>query len=335
MQKVLIVASGFAQASREPIEMLEEAGFLVEERDYGPGGLNENEPEFCRIVKDADALIVTAIEKVTTRVFQSAGRLRMVAIRSSGFEGTDLKAATDHGVLVTHNPGANRQAVADVAIGLMLSVSRRIGWMDRGMREGKYRELRIKAKDIYGKTLGIIGLGRIGKTVAIRATGFNMRVLYHDIVDYPEFAREQGVEKVPLEKLLKHSDIVTLHVPLDDSTREMIGAQEINEMKRGAILINTARGEVVDERAIYDAVVNEHLYGYGTDVHEKEPPVFMDLLRLEEVVSTPHVAGVSEEGLINMAREAAAKVIQFVKNGEIPGDVLNPEVIEKIDLSME
>ncbi|GAH75188.1 unnamed protein product, partial [marine sediment metagenome] len=157
MLKVLVVASGFSQATRQPIDIMEKAGLLVKDLDYGPGGLNHDEPEFCRIVKGVDALIVTAIEKVTRRVFESADRLKMVAIRSSGFEGTDLRAATDHGVLVTHNPGANLQAVADMALGLMLSVSRRIGWMDRGIREGKYRELRITTKDIHGKTLGIIG----------------------------------------------------------------------------------------------------------------------------------------------------------------------------------
>lgn len=330
MLKVLIVASGFSQATRQPIDMMEEAGLLVQELDYGPGGLNQKEDEFCRIIKGANAVIVTAIERVTRRVFESADRLKMVAIRSSGFEGTDLRAATDHSVLVTHNPGANRQAVADMALGLMLSVSRRIGWMDRGMREGKYKELRINTRDIYRKTLGIIGLGRIGKVVAIRAKGFDMKILYHDIVAYPEFADKHGIEKVSLEQLLNDSDIVTLHVPLDESTRNMIGEREIRMMKRGAILINTARGGIVDEKAIYSALVDGHLYGYGVDVHEKEPPTFSDLLRLDNVVATPHVAGASEQGLINMATETAEKVIQFLKDRKIPEDVLNPEVLSKI-----
>jgi len=332
MFKVVVVASGFSQATRQPIDMMEKAGLLVQEMDYGAGGLNQDEPEFCRIVKGVDALIVTAIEKVTRQVFESADQLKMVAIRSSGFEGTDLRAATDHGVLVTHNPGANRQGVADMALGLMLCVSRRIGWMDRGMREGKYKDLRITTKDIYGKTLGIIGLGRIGKAVAIRAKGFAMKIIYHDIVAYPEFAGEHGIEKVSIEKLLNDSEIITLHVPLDESTRNMIGEPEIKMMKRGVILINTARGGIVDEKAVYSALVNEHLYGYGADVHEKEPPIFLDLLHLDNIVATPHMAGASEQGLINMAIETAEKVIQFLINQTITEDVLNPEVLSKIEV---
>jgi phosphoglycerate dehydrogenase-like enzyme len=328
--KVLVVASGFSQATRTPINMMKEAGFLVEELDYGPGGLNQDETEFCRIVNGVDALVVTATERVTRRVFESADMLRMVAIRSSGFEGTDLKAATDHNVIVTHNPGANRQAVAEMAIGLMISVSRRISWMDKGMRDGKFKELRVTGKDIYKKTLGIIGMGRIGKAVAIRAKGFEMKVIYHDIVAYPEFSSVHGIEKVPLEQLLKGSDVITLHVPLDETTENMIGPQEVEIIKQGAILVNTSRGGVLDEKAVYLALVNDHLYGYGADVHEREPPTFLDLLRLDNVVTTPHIAGVSDQGLRNMAMETAQKVIQFIKDEQIPDDVLNPEVLHRI-----
>jgi len=330
MFKVLVVASGFSQATRQPIDMMKGVGFSVEELDYGPGGLNQDEAEFCRIIKGVDALIVTATEQVTRRVFESADMLKMVAIRSAGFEGTDLKAATDHRILVTHNPGANRQAVADMTLGLMLSVSRRIVWMDKGMREGKYNELRLAAKDIHRKTLGIIGLGRIGKAVAIRAKGFEMKLFYHDIVAYPEFAHDHGIEKVSLEQLLKVSDIVTLHVPIDESTRYMIREREVKMMKKGAILINTCRGGVLDEKAVYSNVVNGHLYGYGADAHEKEPPTFLDLLRLDNVVTTPHLAGLSEQGIMNMAIETAEKVIQFLKEGRIPDDVLNPEVLSRV-----
>lgn len=234
-------------------------------------------------------------------------------------------------MLVTYNPGANRQPVADMAMGLMLCVSRRIGWMDRGMREGKFGELRVKAKDIYRKTLGIIGLGRIGKAVAIRAKGFDMRIIYHDIVEYRDFAEEHGIRKVPMDQLLREADVVSLHVPIDESTRGMIAEAETKMMKAGAVLINTCRGGVVDERAVYSALVEGHLYGYGTDVHAEEPPSFLDLLRLDNVVSTPHVAGVSEDGVVSMATTAAKKVIQFLKEREIPEDVLNPEVLKKLE----
>jgi phosphoglycerate dehydrogenase-like enzyme len=330
MWKALIVVPGFTTGSREPIKMLQNAGFEVLESDYGLAGLNNNEPEFCRIVKGVDVLIVTAMDRVTRRVIENADKLKMVAIRSAGFEGTDLKAATDHGVLVTHNPGANRQPVADMTMGLMLSVSKRIGLMDRGMRSGGFNEVRVTAKDIYQRRLGIIGLGNIGKAVAQRAKGFDMKVIYHDIVAYPDFADAYGIEKVSLDQLLCRSDIITLHVPLDDSTRAMIGASQIQRMKKGVILINTCRGGVVDEKAVYSALVSGHLYGYGTDVHETEPPAFLDLLRHDHVTSTPHVAGASQEGLNTMAATTVRKVIQFIKDKIVPENVLNPDVLTRL-----
>jgi len=327
MRKILIVVPGFVKWSREPIEILKNAGFHVVEKDYGLAGLNKDEEEFCRIIKDVEAVIVTAMDKVTRRVIESGEKLKMIAIRSAGFEGTDLKAATDHGVLVTNNPGANRQAVADMTIGLMLSVSRRINLMDRGMRLGKFDDIRFNSKDIYKKQLGITGLGNIGKAVAERATGFKMDIIYHDIVAYPEFADFHHIQKVTFEQLLKESDIISLHVPIDDSTRNMISVPQIRLMKDDAILINTCRGGVIDEEAIYAALLENKLYGYGTDVHANEPPNFMALLKHDHVVSTPHIAGVSEDGLNSMAMKTTEKIVQFLVKHQIPDDVLNPAVI--------
>jgi len=330
MFTVVNVVPGFAKVSRRPIELMLEAGFDVSELDYGLAGLNQDEDEFCRIVQGVDAIIVTAMDVVTRRIMEHADRLKMIAIRSAGFEGTDLAAATDHGILVTHNPGSNSDPVADMAIGMILSVSKRIGWMDRGMREGKFQELRVNAKDIYTRTLGIIGLGKIGKKVAIRAKGFSMKIIYHDLIQYGDFEKEHGVEKVSLDQLLARADVISLHVPVDETTWRMIAKPQIEKMKPGVILVNTCRGGVVDEKAIYDALINNHLYGYGTDVHEEEPPTFMALLRHEHVVSSPHVAGISEDGLNNMAMLTAGKVVRFLTAGEIPDNVLNPEVLAKL-----
>lgn len=329
MPKVLVVVSGFALASLKPIEMMKEAGLEVVEVDYGPGGLNKDEPEFCRIIKGIDGLIVSGVEKVPRRVIEGADRLKLIVFRGVGYDGMDLAAATDHGIMVVNNPGSNRKAVADMAMGLILSVSRKIGWMDRGMREGKYSDLRVITYDVSEKTIGIIGLGRIGKSVALRAKGFEMDLLYHDIVEYPDFANEQGIKKVSLEALLKNADIVTLHVPLDGSTRKMIGEEQLKMMKSDAILINTARGGLIDEQALYTVLKSGHLYGYGADAHEKEPPVFHDLLQLDNVVTTPHMAGVSQQALINMSVACAEKMIQFFVEEKIPGDVINSEVLEK------
>jgi D-3-phosphoglycerate dehydrogenase len=328
MQNVLIGCAGFALASRKPIEMMIDAGFNVHEPDYKTGELNNNVPEFCRIIKEIDVLVVSGAERVPRAVIESGDNLKMITVRGAGYDGIDLEAATEAGVLVTRNPDTNTKAVADMAIGLMLAVSRKIAWMDRGMREGKYADLRVITYDMYEKTMGIIGLGRIGKTMALRAKAFEMPVLYHDIVEYSEFANEHGIQKVPQETLLKESDFITLHVPLDDSTRKIIAGPEIQMMKSGAILINTARGGLIDEQALYPALVEGKLYGYGADVHEKEPPSFMAFHSLENVVTTPHMAGVSQQALINMSMGCAEKVIQYIIYKEIPEDVLNPEVLE-------
>ena len=182
MPTVLIGCQGFTTAGRKPIEMMKEAGFTVREPDYKPGDLNENVPEFCRIIKGVEALVVSGAEKVPRPVIESGDQLKMIAVRGVGYDGVDLAAATERGVLVTRNPKSNTKAVADMAVGLMLAVSRKIALMDRGMRGGKYSELRVMSYDMYEKTLGIIGLGRIGKTMALRAKGFEMNILYHDIV---------------------------------------------------------------------------------------------------------------------------------------------------------
>lgn len=328
MSEVLIVVPGFVKDRRTPLDHMERAGLKVRLVDYGLAGLNKEEDEFCRLIKDAQAVIVTAMDRVTRRIMSSAPDLRMVAIRSAGFEGTDLEAATDLGVLVTHNPGANRQAVADMAMAMMLAVSRRIGFMDRGMRQGGYDEFRILGKDLYRATLGIIGLGRIGKATALRALGFEMRVLYHDIVEYPEFAAGHGLTKVSMEQLLQESDFVTLHVPLDESTRHMINTKALDLMKPDAILVNTCRGEVVDEAAVKKALQNQTLSGFGTDVYAHEPPVDLELVNMKNVISTPHISGITTDGLFNMAMSTARKVVEFLIEGRIPENVLNPQVLK-------
>jgi D-3-phosphoglycerate dehydrogenase len=326
MHQALIVIPGFVK-SRDLITTLENSGFNVIEKNYGLAGLNKNEDEFCRIVRDVDTLFVTAMDRVTRRIIESANNLKIIAIRSAGSEGTDLKAATDHGIVVTNNPGANRQAVADLTFGLMLDVSRRISLMDRGIRKGEFDKIRVFSMDINTKKLGIIGLGNIGKAVAERAKGFKMDVVYCDIVEYPEFAAQNNIKKVSLNQLLSESDIVSLHVPINETTRNMISSSQIALMKKNAIVINTCRGGVVNERAVYSALVEKKLFGYGTDVFEAEPPNFPELLNLDSVVSTPHIAGVSEDGLYNMAKKSVEKVIGFICEGRLPENILNPDVV--------
>jgi phosphoglycerate dehydrogenase-like enzyme len=176
--------------------------------------------------------------------------------------------------------------------------------------------------------VGIIGLGNIGKKVAQRLQGFEVRVIANDIVDYPEFRQKYNIPYYTKEELLQMSDFVTLHVPLDDSTRLMIGEERLRLMKPSAFLINTARGEVVDEQALYKALTQGWIAGAGLDVYKEEPPKFRALIELENVVCTPHSAGLSREASYAMAMEAVKKIIAYF-SGKIPENVLNPEVFKK------
>lgn len=324
MAKAFILSGKFAEVSRDPIDALEKAGFTVEEKDYDRA-TSAQEEEICRAVQGADVLIVTGMFPVTRRVLESTDRLRMVAIRSAGFEGTDLAAAAERGVVVTHNPGSNASSVADMAIGLMLAVSKQIAKKDREIRKGLYN--RGGGEDLFRKTVGIIGLGNIGKLVAKRLQGFEVEILANDIVAYPDFMERYRILGCSKEELLRRADFITVHVPLDDSTRGMINEARLAMMKPGAFLINTCRGPVVEEQALYKALVNGRIAGAGLDVFENEPPEFRPLLELENVVSTPHSAGLSREASYAMAMDTVGKVIAFF-TGKVPENVLNPDVLE-------
>ncbi len=321
--KALIMTKKFSEVSREPIEKLEEAGFFVDERSYETV-TSITEEEFCELIKGFDVLVVTGMFPVPRRVIEAADRLKMIAIRSSGFDGTDLEAAREKGVLVTHNPGANADSVADMTVGLMLAVLKKIAKLDRKVRSGGWE--REGTLDMHGKVLGIIGIGRIGKLVAKRVQGFDMTIVANDIVEYPEFLERYEIESVSKEELLKKADIVTIHTPLDPSTRGMIGEERLRLMKRNAVLVNTARGAIVDAMALYKALKEGWIAGAGLDVHMAEPPTFRLLVELDNIVSTCHVAGLSDGASYNMAMQTAEKIIAYFR-GEMPESVLTPGIV--------
>jgi D-3-phosphoglycerate dehydrogenase len=320
--KALIMTKKFAEVSREPIEKLEEAGFIVDERSYETV-TSITEEEFCELIKGFDVLVVTGMFPVPRRVIEVADRLKMIAIRSAGFDGTDLEAAREKGILVTHNPGANADSVADMTVGLMLAVLKKIAKLDRKVRSGGWE--REGTLDMHGKVLGIIGIGRIGKLVAKRVQGFDMAIVANDIVEYPEFLERYEIESVSKEELLKRTDIVTIHTPLDASTRGMIGEERLRLMKKNSILVNTARGPIVDAMALYKALKEGWIAGAGLDVHMTEPPTFRPLVELDNIVSTCHVAGLSDGASYNMAMQTVEKIISYFR-GEMPESVLTPGV---------
>lgn len=321
-QKVLIMAKKFAAVSREPMERLENAGFLIDERDYDTVG-SITEEEFCELIQGFDVLVVTGMFPVSRRVIESADRLKMIGIRSAGFDAIDVEAAREKGVLVTHNPGSNADSVADMAVGLMLAVLRKIVKLDRMIRNGGWE--RERSLDMNGKVLGIIGIGRIGKTVAKRVQGFDMTIIANDIVEYQEFVERYQIESVSKEELLERADIVTIHTPLDDSTQGLIEEKRLRLMKKTGILINTARGPIVDERALYKALKEGWIAGAGLDVHTTEPPSFRPLVELDNVVSTCHTAGLSDGASYNMAMQTVEKIITYFRGG-MPECVLTPGV---------
>ncbi|RLG50608.1 MAG: D-glycerate dehydrogenase [Thermoproteota archaeon] len=283
-------------------------------------------------VRGKDALVSLLTDKIDAEVMDASPNLRIIAQYAVGFDNIDLKAATERGIYVTNTPGVLTETVADFAFALMLAAARRVVEADRYVREGKWKvgwhPTMMLGYDVYERTLGIVGLGRIGSAVARRAKGFNMKVIYYDVRRRPELERELGVEYRPLEELLKDSDFVSLHVPLTPETRHMIGERELRMMKKTAVLVNTARGPVVDEKALYRALKEGWIAAAALDVFEKEPtPVDNPLLELSNVVVAPHIASASFETRSRMAEMVAENLIAFLE-GRTPPNLVNKEVVE-------
>ncbi|HID55069.1 TPA: D-glycerate dehydrogenase [Candidatus Poribacteria bacterium] len=282
-------------------------------------------------VRGIDALLPLLTDKVDAEVMDSAGgSLKIIANYAVGYDNIDVEAATKRKIAVTNTPGVLTETTADMAWALMFAVARRVVEADKFTRAGKFKgwgPMMFLGGDVYGKTLGVVGVGRIGSAVAKRAKGFNMKVLYTDVRRNEEIEREVGAKKVELDELLRESDFVTLHVPLMPSTRHLIGERELKLMKKTAYLINTSRGPVVDEKALVEALKEGDIAGAGLDVYEDEPDLAPGLADLDNVVLTPHIASASVETRTRMATLAAENIIAFFE-GKRPPTIVNPEVLE-------
>jgi len=274
-------------------------------------------------------LICLLTDTIDEEVFQGCPGLKVVSNVAVGYNNIDVKAATRHRVMVTNTPGVLDDTTADFTWALLMAAARRVTEADRFVRAGKFTEwclMLFLGQDIYKKTLGIVGLGRIGKAVARRAMGFGMRILYTDVRRAEETVeRELGATFVDKETLLRESDFVTLHVPLFPETTHYISERELNLMKPTAILINAARGPVVDEKALVRALKEKRIAGAGLDVYEREPLVEPDLLELDNVVLAPHIASASVETRTRMAVMAVENCIAAV-TGKRPPNLVNTEV---------
>lgn len=308
MVKTLITTFPPQFDSHDVRAMLEEVGSEVE-LVYPASKLTEN--EIIELLQGVSALIAGS-EPLTERVLEAATDLKIIARTGVGVDNIDLQAAHKRGVRVTITPGLNSKAVADMTLGLLLSVARRVCYSDGRMRRRRWEQ--TIGLDLAGKVLGIVGLGAIGKLVARRALAFEMQVLAYDPVPDTEFAYTQGIEYIDRDRLLAVSDFVSLHLPLSEETRGCIGERELRRMKPTACLINTARGAIVEEDALYRALHEGWIVGAGLDVFLKEPPMDSPLLELDNIVMTPHIASWTEDTWAAMARQAATEVIRALRD---------------------
>ncbi len=297
------------------------AGHDVYVHDPTPPPARLSEQELARLAGGAEAVITVLSDPLGAAFFEACPRLRVAAQFAVGYDNIDVEAARRQGVVVTNTPGVLTEATADMAFALLLACCRRITAADRYVREGRFHRwetMLLLGAELHGKTLGIVGMGRIGGAVARRARGFGMRVLYHNRTPSPE-ADALGATRRPLEALLSESDIVSLHCPLNAQSRRLIDAAALARMKPGAYLINTARGPIVDEAALVEALRAGRLAGAGLDVFEDEPRVHPGLLGLEQVTLAPHLGSATHETRRAMA-EMCARAVRAVLDGaaEIP-----------------
>lgn len=289
-------------------------------------------PELAKICREMEIeAILSSSTPVNKQVIEQASRLRVVSQLGKGYDNVDVAACTAHKIIVTNVIGAPEESTADITFALILSAARRIVEGDRYVRGGQWKSWLWKLLwgfDVYGKTIGLYGFGAIGQAVARRAGGFSMRVLYHTRRRAPEqLERELKAEYVDSETLIRQSDFLSLHTPLTPETRRMITARELAWMKPTAFLINTARGPVVDEEALVEALKAKRLAGAALDVFEHEPKVHPELIKMQNVVLLPHLGSATEETRTRMARLASENLLAAL-DGQRPPNLVNPEVLD-------
>ena len=282
--------------------------------------------ELKKAVKEAHALLCLLTDRIDEEILANAPNLRIVANMAVGYDNIDLKAATRHGIMATNTPGILTETTADLTWALILGTARKLVESDKYTRERKFsgwEPMLFLGSDVYGKTLGVAGFGRIGQAVARRANGFGMRVIYHD-----ERKVAASVEKrlrakyVSLNTLLGESDFLSLHVPLTPKTRHLIGAGELKRMKPTAFLFNTSRGPVIDEKELVKALKKKMIAGAGLDVYEREPALARGLAQLSNVILLPHIGSASIETRTRMAMMAAENIVEAL-SGRKPPNLLN------------
>lgn len=319
-------------ARRLPEAALE---MLRAQADISIWGTDEVPPPRDVLIKEAaasDGLLSLLTDRIDGALLDAAPRVRVVSNYAVGYDNVDVDAATVRGVVITNTPGVLTETVADFTMTLLLAAARRLVEADRYTRAGKWKSwmpMLFLGQDIHSATLGLVGLGRIGAAVARRAHGFGMKILYYDVIRREDLERDLGLEFTSLEDVLRQADFVSVHTPLTVQTRHLISAPQLRLMKRTAVLINTARGPIVDPDALYQVLASGGIAGAGLDVFEVEPvPADHPLLTLENIIVVPHIASASVETRTRMALMAAENLLTTLA-GRRPPNLVNPDVWER------
>lgn len=310
-----------------PVEGLQDLEEQFDVIRYKKGSMPKS--DLLNSISDCSGIIAAAIN-IDEEVMDAAAKLRIISVYGSGFDNIDIKAATERGILVTNIPDVVTDSTAELTMGLMVDVMRRISETDRLLRRGdssSWGMLNNLGRVLYGKELGIVGMGRIGRAVAKRASAFGMRISYYNRKRLdPIIEMELDVAYKRLDDLLKAADVLSIHTPLTNETKHLIGERELSIMKPGAYLINTARGAVIDEKALVNRLAEGKLAGAGLDVYEGEPHISPGLLKMDNVVLTPHIGTNTIETSLHMTKESAQNIINFF-SGRHPFHAVNPQVL--------
>ena len=282
--------------------------------------------ELLQKIKEYDGLIVRSASKVTREVIEKAQKLRVIGRAGVGLDNVDVEAASERGIIVMNAPEGNTISTAEHTMSLLLSLSRNIPQATASLRQGKWEKGKFTGRELYGKTLGILGLGRIGSEVAKRAQSFGMRVIAYDPFLSAERASKMEVALVSLKELYAQSDFITAHTPLTKDTHHLLNEEAFNQMKEGVRIINCARGGIVDEKALARAIEKGKVAGAAIDVFEEEPPKDNPLLKLEQVIATPHVGAATDEAQANVAVDIAQQVVDALLDRAIRNAVNYPSV---------
>jgi D-3-phosphoglycerate dehydrogenase / 2-oxoglutarate reductase len=283
--------------------------------------------ELQNIIGQYDGLVVRSATKVTRDVIERGGKLRVIGRAGIGVDNVDVEAATEKGIVVMNTPQGNALAAAEHALALMFALARKVALADRTMKQGKWEKKLLMGAEVYEKTIGVIGIGNIGMIVAEKAVALGMKVIAYDLFVSPEVAAAKGIELVDLDMLLSRSDFISIHLPLLKETKDLLNATNIPKMKKGVYVINTARGGIINEKDLFDALENGHIAGAALDVFEVEPPAKEHpLVMSDKVIATPHLGASTKEAQSKVAIDIAHQITDYARNGIIKNSVNAPSV---------